>query len=122
MQYFLTGQPERQHLVLVDPDRVLNEELQIASENNEIDVCFHYYDNNWHYVRRWQHLKDVKSLYPLSKEVKNSIENLQNKKFQQSDHYIARNISCLIKLSWTEEEVKLRADKMVSSIKEAISK
>src|SRR5690606_27632681 len=29
-----------------------------------IDACFHYYDNNWHYIRTWDHLKDIKSLYP----------------------------------------------------------
>ena len=33
-----------------------------------------------------------------------------------SDHYIGRNISCLIKLSWTEEEVKQRAVLMAKCI------
>ncbi|WP_452229111.1 DegT/DnrJ/EryC1/StrS family aminotransferase [Lacinutrix sp. MEBiC02404] len=85
-----------------------------------VDVCWNYFDNNWHYVRKWNHLKDAKSLFPLSQEIKDSLAVLSKKTFPQSDHYIGRNISCLIKLSWTEEEVKLRAEKMVSSIKKAL--
>jgi len=79
---------------------------------NGIDVCFHYYDNSWHYIRKWEHLKELKSLYPISAEVKEGMQYLDTKTFEQSDHYIARNISCLIKMSWTEAEVRSRAAKM----------
>ena len=89
-------------------------------KDNGVDVCWNYYDNNWHYVRKWNHLKDAKSLFPLSKEIKESLSLLNEKIFTQSDHYIGRNISCLIKLSWTEEEVKLRAKKMVAAIQSAL--
>lgn len=85
-----------------------------------IDACFHYYDNNWHYIRKWDHLKDIKSLYPISNEVKEGLRYLQTKTFEESNHYIARNISCLIKLSWTETEVKQRAEKMVQAITAAL--
>lgn len=85
-----------------------------------IDACFHYYDNNWHYIRTWDHLKDIKSLYPISNEVKEGLRYLQTKTFEESNHYIARNISCLIKLSWTETEVKQRAEKMVQAITAAL--
>lgn len=84
-----------------------------------VDGCFHYYDNNWHYVRKWDHLKNIKSLFPISAEVRAGLEYLQTKTFEQSDHFIGRNISCLIKLSWTEEEVKSRALKMVEAIKKS---
>ena len=82
-----------------------------------VDGCFHYFDNNWHYVRKWDHLINVKSLFPVSAEVKAGLHYLQTKTFEQSDHFIGRNISCLIKLSWTEEEVQQRALKMVDAIK-----
>lgn len=91
-----------------------------VSENfkqNGVDACFHYYNNNWHYIRKWNHLKDLKSLFPISFEVKEGLEYLKTKTFQKSDDYIARNLSCLIKLSWTDEEVKQRAEKMVAIIK-----
>jgi 8-amino-3,8-dideoxy-alpha-D-manno-octulosonate transaminase len=87
-----------------------------AFKSNGIDVCFHYYDNNWHYIRNWGHLKSQNSLIPLSKELKNGLSYLNKKSFEKSDHFIGRNISCLIKLSWKESEVVKRAKVMASII------
>ncbi|PSG88476.1 DegT/DnrJ/EryC1/StrS family aminotransferase [Aurantibacter aestuarii] len=81
-----------------------------------IDACFHYYDNNWHYVRKWEHLKEAKSLFPLSDAVTEGLSKISTQDFSKSDHFIGRNISCLIKIGWTEEEVKLRAQKMKAII------
>jgi 8-amino-3,8-dideoxy-alpha-D-manno-octulosonate transaminase len=88
--------------------------------DNGIDVCWNYYNNNWHYIKEWNHLKDLKSLFPISKEVKDGLAYLKTKDFSNSDAYISRNISCLIKLSWTEEQVKARASKMAEVIKSAL--
>ena len=88
--------------------------------DNGIDVCWNYYNNNWHYIKEWNHLKDLKSLFPISKEVKDGLAYLKTKDFSKSDAYISRNISCLIKLSWTEEQVKARASKMAEVIKSAL--
>lgn len=100
------------------PDLELSTKVSKAFKENGIDVCWNYYNNNWHYIREWHHLKDMKSLFPISAEVKKGLEYLKNKDFSASDHYIGRNISCLIKLSWTEAEVNERAQKMASIIKQ----
>jgi 8-amino-3,8-dideoxy-alpha-D-manno-octulosonate transaminase len=99
------------------PDLDKARKVSEAFKQNGIDACFHYYDNNWHYIRKWQHLKDLKTLYPLSVEVKEGLKYLQTKTFTQSNHYIGRNISCLIKLSWTEDEVRKRANTMITVLK-----
>ncbi|APY09487.1 L-glutamine--2-deoxy-scyllo-inosose aminotransferase KanB [Winogradskyella sp. J14-2] len=99
------------------PDLESARKVSQGFKENGIDACFHYYDNNWHYIRKWDHLKELKSLYPISKEVKDGLQYLKTKTFEQSDAYIARNISCLIKLSWTAEEVRQRAEKMMQIIK-----
>ena len=83
---------------------------------NGLDVCFHYYDNNWHYIRKWDHLKMKKSLYPLSSEIQSGLDALKEKNFAKSDHYIGRNLSCLVKLSWSKAEVEQRAKAMVDCI------
>ena len=59
-------------------------------------------------------------LYHVSNEVKEGLSYLKEKTFDQSDHFIGRNISCLIKLSWTEEEVKQRAKLMAQAIKDSL--
>ncbi len=98
------------------PDLETARNASAALKEAGIDGCFHYYDNNWHYVRKWEHLQEMKSLYPISKELKEGLSYLKTKTFDQSDYYIGRNISCLIKLAWTEEEVKKRASIMVQAI------
>lgn len=102
------------------PDLEIARKVMTGFKENGVDVCFHYYDNNWHYIRKWEHLKELKSLYPISTEVKEGLKYLENKVYEQSDAYIARNVSCLIKMSWTEEEVKNRAAKMREVILAAI--
>ncbi|WP_417196067.1 DegT/DnrJ/EryC1/StrS family aminotransferase [Bizionia sp.] len=102
------------------PDLEAARNASKAFKKSGVDACFHYFDNNWHYIRKWDHLKDIKSLYPISPEVKEGLKYLQTKTFEQSDHYIARNISCLIKLSWTEDQVRERAEKMKKAILEAL--
>lgn len=102
------------------PSLEISRKVSEAFKSNRIDVCWNYFDNNWHYIREWHHLKDAKSLYPLSSEIKNALEELKTQNFSQSDFYIGRNISCLIKLSWTEEEVRERALKMRNCINEVL--
>jgi len=98
------------------PDLESARKVSAAFNENGVDACWNYYENNWHYIRKWDHLKELKSLFPISKEVKKGLEYLKTKTFEQSDHFISRNISCLIKLSWTEDEVIARAEKMVRII------
>ena len=98
-------------------DLEIARKVSTAFKTKGIDACWNYYDNNWHYIRTWDHFKDLKSLFPISAEVKDGLKYLQTKTFEQSDHFIGRNISCLIKLSWTEDEVRERAIKMVNAIK-----
>ena len=102
------------------PNLEIANKVSGAFKEAGVDACFHYYNNNWHYIRRWDHLKELKSLFPISKEVKEGLQYLKTQAYPQSDNYIARNISCLIKLSWTEEQVKDRANKMVAAIKSSL--
>jgi len=84
--------------------------------NAGVDGCFYWFDNNWHYYRKWEHLTDRKSLGKLPKEILDGLQDFSTTDFSQSDHWVGRNISCLIKLSWTEEEIRERARKMVEVI------
>ena len=102
------------------PDAETASKVSLAFKANGIDACWNYFENNWHYIRKWNHLKDLKSLYPISREVKEGLKSLQTKTFAQSDHFIGRNISCLMKLSWTEDEVKARAATMVKAVQSAL--
>lgn len=98
------------------PTEELARKVTKAFSENGLDACFYWYDNNWHYYKKWKHLKDLKSLSPVSEEIKKGLPDYGKSNFSQSDHWVGRTISCLIKLGWTDEEVKQRAEKMVDIV------
>lgn len=102
------------------PTQELAKKVHSALSDAGIDVCFYWYDNNWHYYRKWEHLTKRKSLGKLPQEVLDGLQDFSKTDFSQSDHWVSRNISCLIKLSWSEEEVQERAKKMVQAISEVL--
>ena len=83
---------------------------QMQLKEAGVDVCFYWYDNNWHYYRKWEHLFEAKSLFPLSDELRTHLKQQAKKDFSLSDKTISRTLSCLIKLSWTAEEVEKKGN------------
>lgn len=103
------------------PSEGLAKKAHAELGNAGVDGCFYWYDNNWHYYRKWEHLTERKSLGKLPKEVLDGLQDFSKTDFSQSDHWVGRNISCLIKLSWTAEEVKQRARKMSRVIQKVLA-
>ncbi len=83
-----------------------------------VDGCFYWYDNNWHYHRKWDHLKDQISLGKLPHEVRDQLGRMKQQDFSLSDHWMGRTISVLIKIGWTEEEVIDRAGRLQSILRD----
>ena len=83
-------------------------------------AAFHYYDNNWHYIRQWQHFKQGAVLTPFAAGLKQAMEVYKTKEFPASDAIIGRNISTPINLSWSDAEIQERAEKLVNAVKSAL--
>jgi 8-amino-3,8-dideoxy-alpha-D-manno-octulosonate transaminase len=81
---------------------------------------FYWFDNNWHYIRKWDHLKQAITLNHLSPEVKQAVEFQASKDFSASDAIMSRCISTLINLSWTSEQLEEKGRKMVEIIRKSI--
>jgi 8-amino-3,8-dideoxy-alpha-D-manno-octulosonate transaminase len=82
---------------------------------------FYWYANNWHYIRKWDHLKTAKSLYALSAEQQKALTDLQNNAFEKSDAIMSKCISTAISLTWTEEQIHEKGAKMLSVVQQALS-
>lgn len=95
----------------------LAKKAHTAMGNAGVDACFYWYDNNWHYYRKWEHLIQKTALGKLPDEVLKQLPDYSKSNFSASDHWVGRNISCLIKLGWTEEEVHSRAEAMVGVLR-----
>ena len=96
---------------LPDSGRALK--AQLVLNDAGVDGCFYWFDNNWHYHTKWDHLKNLTTPGPVSREIIEGVPDYSKADFSKSDHWVGRNISCLIKLGWTEEEVHKRAATMV---------
>jgi len=83
---------------------------------------FYWYNNNWHYISKWDHLKNATTLNRLNDAQKTALLNLKTKDFSVSDAIMSRCISTAISLSWTEEQIAAKGEKMVEILQKVISK
>jgi len=94
------------------PDTETAKKAHLALGKAGVDACFYWFDNNWHYYREWKHLIEKKSLGRLPVEVQKQLPDYSKSDFSASDKWVGRTISCLVKLGWSEEEVRERSKKM----------
>ena len=88
------------------------QQAQKALSAAGIDACFYWFKNNWHYINGWEHLTQAKSIAPLTPQIQEALKNLSAKDFSQSDYYMGRTLSFLIKLGWDEATLNRRAQVM----------
>ncbi len=82
---------------------------------------FYWYDNNWHYIRKWDHLKNFRTLNTLHPDLKAAVIHHANKDFTASDDIMGRCVSTAISLAWTDEQVRTRGEQMVQVIRNVLS-
>jgi 8-amino-3,8-dideoxy-alpha-D-manno-octulosonate transaminase len=82
---------------------------------------FYWFDNNWHYIRKWDHLKNSITLNALHPEMKAKVMEQANKDFAASDAILSRCISTSISLLWTEEQINEKGQKIVATVKKVLS-
>jgi 8-amino-3,8-dideoxy-alpha-D-manno-octulosonate transaminase len=83
---------------------------------------FYWYDNNWHYVRKWNHLKNSTTLNLLNDAQQEALKRFASQDFSASDSIMSRCISTAISLIWTEEQTKEKGEKIVNIIKKVLNK
>lgn len=82
---------------------------------------FYWFDNNWHYIRKWDHLKNATALSKLNPLQEAALLELQTKDLSASDAIMSRCVSTAIGLTWTEEQTKEKGEKIVAAVKKVLS-
>jgi len=85
-----------------------------------VDGCFYWYDNNWHYHRKWQHLKQMQAAADLPLKLSAHCPNYSRIDLPGSDAIMARTISMQIKLGWNEGQLQTRIDAMREVLQEMV--
>ena len=88
------------------------EAAQKALVGHGVDGAFYWFKNNWHYINGWEHLKQARSLSGLSTTLQDRLKGLKEADFSGSDHWMGRNVSVLVKVGWSADEVNKRASNM----------
>jgi len=90
-------------------------------EQNILAGNFYWYDNNWHYIRKWDHLKNAQALNTLNPLQHEALMKLQTQNFSAGDAIMSRCISTSISLVWSEEQVKEKGEKIAAAVKKVLS-
>jgi 8-amino-3,8-dideoxy-alpha-D-manno-octulosonate transaminase len=81
---------------------------------------FYWYDNNWHYIRKWDHLKYAATLNSINPLQAEALQKLADTDFSASDAIMSRAISTAISLLWTEEQIREKGEKMLAALTKAV--
>ncbi len=99
------------------PDEAKARETAKSLGEAGVDGCFYWFDNNWHYLRQWHHLKKFRSVARLPVQLFDHCPDYEKIEVPKSDGIMGRTLSMLIKLSWTPEELSRRIEKMADVFK-----
>src|SRR5665213_2583446 len=90
-------------------------------DRNILGGNFYWFEHNWHYIRKWDHLKKAETLNRLTGEQTQALEKLQEQDFSRSDAVMSRCISTAIALSWTEEQLREKGNGLATAIKKVLA-
>ena len=82
--------------------------------------CFYWYENKWHYLRKWDHFKSLKSAAKLPISLLDNLPDYQAVSLPTSDQIMSKAISMLIMLSWTEDDIKQRVETITRVVGEVL--
>lgn len=96
---------------LIFPSESVTKKIFNELRKKSLSGCY-WYDSNWHYIKKWNHLKKIKTIHPLYQEHRNLLPDYQNQDYSISDSIMSRIITFGISLLWDENQSKERAKSM----------
>lgn len=82
--------------------------------------AMYWYDNNWHYIRRWDHLRQGAFLSRLPEALRAAVTATAARAFPASDAVMCRAISTPIGLAWSEAETRARASELAAAVRSVL--
>lgn len=95
---------------------ILDDEISAKNLANELRSegipCAYWFDNKWHYIRKWDHFKKLKNSKELYREQRELLPDYENQDFSVSDAIMKKVVSIPISLKWDEQ----KADQISAAI------
>lgn len=80
----------------------------------------YWYDNMFHYIKQWDHVKNLSMPYKLVAHELGLPQDLKTMTFPKSDAVMSRLISFNIRVTWTVEELDAMLTKMEGAVRKAM--
>lgn len=90
------------------PTEERTQEVAKALGEQGVAGVFYWYANNWHYLKNWQHIHQMKGPAKLPIDLVADRPDYSQVQTPKSDDIMSRTLSMLINLSWTEEQINER--------------
>jgi len=104
-------------LSIMLPTEERAKEVNAALAEQGVPAVFYWYANNWHYLKNWKHIHEMKSSAKLPIDLIADRPDYTNVKTPKSDAIMSRTLSMLIQLSWTEQDIQSRIDAFANVFK-----
>jgi len=66
----------------------------------------YWWDNQYHYIRNWEHIRSLKTPMKTVAHLLGTPQDYENLDIPQSNNLISRLISLVVKINWSEEDLK----------------
>lgn len=106
------------HLLLPTADAALALHKDLAAQG--IGTMY-WFNNMYHYIKQWDHLKDLRMPYRLVAHELGLPQDLKSLKLPQSDAVMARLVSFNIRVTWTEAELDAFIGKLEAAVTKAMA-
>ena len=80
----------------------------------------YWYDNMFHYIKQWDHVKNLSMPYKLVAHELGLPQDLKTMTFPKSDAVMSRLISFNIRVTWTAEELDAMLGKMEGAVRKVM--
>lgn len=104
-------------LSVMMPTEARAQEVVKALGDAGIPAVFYWYGNNWHYLKNWQHIQEMKGPAKLPIELIEDRPDYTQVQTPKSDEIMSRTFSMLINLSWSEDDIQTRIDAFATIFK-----
>ena len=83
---------------------------------------FYWFEHNWHYIRKWEHLRGSATLHALNEGQQQALRDLAGQEFTASDAIMSRCLSTSVSLLWTEAQAREKGEKIAAAVKKVLSR
>jgi 8-amino-3,8-dideoxy-alpha-D-manno-octulosonate transaminase len=108
------------HLNIFLPDTESAQRVVNEFNANEVAGFDYWFKNMYHFINQWDHLKNLQTVSKLPIQILQQPQDYNTMQLPKTQEVVGRLISFGVKVSWTEEQMKDLAAKILACVDKAL--